>query len=93
MLSRGHNILATHAGKEAADRVRSIFPEAEYNTLARTITIRQKEVVLSETYIAIVTAGTSDLPVAEEAAETASILGNRVEKIVDVGDGRHSQAL
>ncbi|NRV84262.1 NCAIR mutase (PurE)-related protein [Clostridium beijerinckii] len=65
--------------------VKEICEEAKYNKLGRTITIRKNEQPLTENYIAIVAAGTSDLPVVEEAFETASILGNRVEKITDVG--------
>ena len=53
--------------------------------MGRTITIRKKAENLTDSYIAIVSPGTSDLPVVEEAAETAIIFGNRVEKIIDVG--------
>ena len=56
-----------------------------YHPLARTITLERKKLPLPENYIAVVTAGTSDLPVAEEAAVTAEIFGNRVERIADVG--------
>ncbi|MCX5852607.1 MAG: nickel pincer cofactor biosynthesis protein LarB, partial [Deltaproteobacteria bacterium] len=56
-----------------------------YNALARTITVVQKEIEKAPTYIAVITAGTSDLPVAEEAAVTAEIMGNHVERIADVG--------
>jgi NCAIR mutase (PurE)-related protein len=85
MVSKGHNVLATHATEEIYKKVKRICSEAEFNALARTITIKFKEVKASEGYIAIVTAGTSDLPVAEEAFVTATMLGNRVEKIADVG--------
>lgn len=85
MLTKKNNILATRAGEEAYLAVKEICEDARYNPLGRTITIRQKEEPLTDSYIAIVSAGTSDLPVVEEAAETASILGNRVEKVVDVG--------
>jgi len=85
MLDRGSNVLATKANEDQFDAVRQLSPEAVFNPLARTITIRKKEVKAPETYIAVVTAGTSDLPVAEEAAVTAELFGNRVERIVDVG--------
>jgi NCAIR mutase (PurE)-related protein len=85
MLARESNILATRASREMYDAVLSLCPEAIYHSLARAITIKKKDIAAPDTYIAIVTAGTSDLPVAEEAAVTAELFGNRVERIVDVG--------
>jgi NCAIR mutase (PurE)-related protein len=85
MLTKNNNILATRATEEMYNAVKEICEDAEYNKLGRTITIKKREEALSDSYIAIVTAGTSDLPVVEEAYETAKILGNRVEKITDVG--------
>lgn len=85
MLTKNNNILATRANEEMYKAVKDIYPKAEYNKLARTIVIRKKDLQLTDSYIAIVAAGTSDLPVVEEAAETAEILGNRVEKVIDVG--------
>lgn len=85
MLTKNNNILGTRASGEMYNAVKEICEEAEYNKLGRTITIKKKEHTLSESYIAIVAAGTSDLPVVEEAFETAKILGNRVEKVTDVG--------
>lgn len=85
MLTKNNNILGTRASEEMYNAVREICAEAEYNKLGRTITIRKKEQAVTDSYIAIVAAGTSDLPVVEEAYETAKILGNRVEKVIDVG--------
>lgn len=85
MLTKNNNILGTRATEEMFEAVREISPEAQYNKLARTITIQKKSVKQPNTYIAVVTAGTSDIPVAEEAAVTAEILGNRVERVFDVG--------
>jgi NCAIR mutase (PurE)-related protein len=85
MLTKNNNILGTRATEEMYEAVKEICPEAVYNKMARTITVKKKEVPMPDTYIAIVTAGTSDIPVAEEAAITAEILGNRVERIFDVG--------
>lgn len=85
MLERDNNILATRASEDMYEEVRKICQDAKYNKLGRTITIQKKEITPPDSYIAIVSAGTSDLPVVEEAAETAQILGNRVEKITDVG--------
>ena len=90
MNTKNNNILGTRATKEMYEAVKEICPEAEYNELAKTITVKKKELELPETYIAVVTAGTSDIPVAEEAAITAEILGNKVERIFDVGvEGIH----
>lgn len=85
MLSGDSNILVTRASTAMYEGVKDLCPHMHYNSLGRTITVRKKENPLTESYIAIVSAGTSDLPVVEEAAETAMILGNRVERIVDVG--------
>lgn len=85
MLTKDSNILGTRATKEMFDAVKEICPQAEFNISARTITVKKKDVNIPDSYIAIVTAGTSDLFVADEAAVTAEILGNKVVKVVDVG--------
>ncbi|KRU24866.1 1-(5-phosphoribosyl)-5-amino-4-imidazole- carboxylate carboxylase [Clostridium sporogenes] len=85
MLTKENNILGTRATKEAYEEVKKICTEAEYNELARTIVIKKREVKSKGGYIAVVTAGTSDIPVSEEAAVTAEIFGNKVERIYDVG--------
>lgn len=85
MMEGEANILATRASIENFAAVKEVCPSAVYHPLARTITLTRKKHSPPESYIAVVTAGTSDLPVAEEAAITAEIFGNRVERIVDVG--------
>jgi NCAIR mutase (PurE)-related protein len=85
MLLTDSNILATRATEALYEEVREICPAAVYNPLAGTISVQKKVMEMPDSYIAVVTAGTSDLPVAEEAAVTAEIFGNRVERIVDVG--------
>ncbi|MBU3176881.1 nickel pincer cofactor biosynthesis protein LarB [Clostridium estertheticum] len=85
MLTKDVNILGTRANKVMYEGVKEICGDAQYNELARTIVIKRKEAEPSSTYIALVTGGTSDIPVAEEAAVTAEIFGNRVERIYDVG--------
>lgn len=85
MLAKGSNILGTRASEEAYKLVKEVCPKAEYNKIARTITIKNKNTEPTSTYIAIVTAGTSDIPVSEEAAITAEIFGNKVERVYDVG--------
>jgi len=80
------NVLATRATEEIAQAVRKIYPEAEWNPSARTIVIRRQPVEKSGIgKILVVTAGTSDIPVADEAVVTAEFLGNEVERICDVG--------
>ncbi|GAA0069951.1 nickel pincer cofactor biosynthesis protein LarB [Clostridium sardiniense] len=85
MLLRNKNILATRANEEMYNAVLSICDNAKFNKLGRTITIEKSTKKVSDSYIAIVTAGTSDIPVAEEAAITCEIFGNRVERVYDVG--------
>jgi len=85
MLKKGSNILGTRADKKMYEAVKALCPEVEYHDVARIITVRKKEIQLTDTYITVVTAGTSDIPVAEEAAITAQMLGNRVERVFDVG--------
>ena len=80
-----NNILGTRASKEMYDEVLKICPDAKYNELAKTITVERQKIEKTESYIAIVTAGTSDIPIAEEAAITAEIFGNNVKRIYDVG--------
>jgi NCAIR mutase (PurE)-related protein len=85
MLTRDCNILATRVTEAMYEKVLEVCPDAVYNPVARTIAVRKKDLQPPPTYIAVITAGTSDLPVAEEAAVTAEIFGNRVERVVDVG--------
>ncbi len=85
MLERGSNVLATRADDELYAAIGQQFPEAVYSALARTISNKQKPTEPPPSYIAVITAGTSDLPVAEEAAATAEFFDNRVERIADVG--------
>jgi NCAIR mutase (PurE)-related protein len=85
MNEKGIPIMATRATKKVYKAVKEKIPGAEYHPLARVILHQAEKVKMTESYIAVVTAGTSDIPVAEEAALTAEFLGNRVERIFDVG--------
>ena len=85
MLEGDSDILATRATVDMAEAVLTLHPAARYNPLGRTLVIQRRLRPLTETTIAIVTAGTSDQPIAEEAAEAALLFGNRVERINDVG--------
>lgn len=82
----GQNVLATRATQEHYDAVKAVVPEASYDDLAKVIHYRQKPSEHDTLgIIAVVCAGTSDLPVAQEAALTAEFLGNEVLRISDVG--------
>jgi NCAIR mutase (PurE)-related protein len=80
------NVLATRATEEIAQAILRIYPEAEWNPSARTIVIQRQPIEKSGIgKILIVTAGTSDIPVADEAMVTAEFLGNEAERLCDVG--------
>lgn len=85
MLQRGIPVLATRASREAFQLVQQKIPEAQYHPEARIIIYQPEKPADNQGYIAVVSAGTSDIPVSEEAAITAEFLGNRVERIYDVG--------
>lgn len=80
----GNNILATRAGYDAYAAVAKVIPDAEYHDLARLIVVRRGK-QKQQGHILVISAGTSDLPVAEEAAITAEVMGNRVERLYDTG--------
>jgi NCAIR mutase (PurE)-related protein len=77
--------LATKAGPEVFDAVRQVAPGARYHQLAGLIVIGDPPPVVVDGYVLVVTAGTGDIPVAEEAAVTAETMGSRVERAYDVG--------
>ncbi|MFO0973450.1 MAG: nickel pincer cofactor biosynthesis protein LarB [Phycisphaerae bacterium] len=85
LAERGHNVLATRARPKHFERIARRFPDANYHKAARCITLRQREPNVSSGTIAIVSAGTSDEPVAEEARVTAEILDQRTASFYDVG--------
>ena len=85
MAHAGGNVLATRASKEAFEAVVVVASAAIYHEAARAITLEQAPVKQGIGTVAVVCAGTSDLPVAEEAAVTARLMGNTVELIADVG--------
>ena len=85
MLTKKNNILATRATKEMFHAVQQICGDAEFNAAAKTITIKRKDLKIPDTTISVVSAGTSDMPVAEEAAVTAEFFGNKVHRVFDAG--------
>ena len=84
ILAAGHPLLATRATPDMYEAVKAIQPAARYNVLGRTITVSESEEE-GTPGILVVSAGTSDLPVAEEAVETALMMGNAPERLYDVG--------
>lgn len=83
--AHGSNVLATRCTPEMAAAVVAAHPEAKHHEVARCVTITITEPEVLPGYVAIVCAGTSDLPVAEEAAVTCESLGNQVIRVADVG--------
>jgi NCAIR mutase (PurE)-related protein len=85
LAEHGANVLATRAEKNTYEAVAAKFPQANFEEQARAIVLRQEEITPSTGHIAVVTAGTSDIPVAEEARVTAEIMNQKVQTTYDVG--------
>lgn len=86
LLAKGNNILATRVDGEKGAKLRQTFPAAHYHSESHCLTIEQKPVELKgRGKILVVSAGTSDIPVAGEAVITARMMGNEVESLFDVG--------
>ncbi len=85
MAQAGGNVLATRVTREMFEAVLAVESRAEFHEAARSITLTQTSAIPGKGTIAVVCAGTSDLPVAEEAAVAARLMGNTVELIADVG--------
>ncbi len=85
IVASGSDLLATRATPAMHEAVRTRCPSAEYHEAARTIVVQENWQDQGIGEVLVVSAGTSDIPVAEEAAVTARVLGNRVERVFDVG--------
>jgi NCAIR mutase (PurE)-related protein len=85
ILKKGNNLLVTKVDPAVYKKVKAKLPKVQYNALAKTIFFKQKKGVEGKGKIIVITAGTSDIPVAEEAAVTCEIFGNDVERVYDVG--------
>jgi hypothetical protein len=85
MSANGANVLATRVAPSAAAAVVAAHPKAVHHPIARTVSLQQQATGARGGFIAVLCAGTSDLPVAEEAAVTAETMGHRVVRIHDVG--------
>jgi len=81
---RNQQVLATRVSAEMYQEIRNQLPEATYHSVARILYIDRNPNREKQTGILVVTAGTADIPVAEEAALTAELMGNQVERIYDV---------
>jgi NCAIR mutase (PurE)-related protein len=85
LISHSSKLLVTQASPGAFEAVQADLKDAIYNPVARTITVNRSKNQKLQPGVTIVTGGTADIPVAEEAAVTAELMGNRVEKVFDVG--------
>ena len=85
IVAAGHNLLVTRATAEAHAAVSARVPGVSFHEQARTITFRAAEIPAGRGTILVAAAGTADLPVAEEAAVSAEIMGNTVDRLYDVG--------
>ena len=85
LVAREQNVLVTRISAEHARRLKRQFKRAVWHEAARAVTIEKQPLPKRPGFIGVVCAGTSDLPVADEAAITAEVMGNRVERISDVG--------
>jgi NCAIR mutase (PurE)-related protein len=85
MYRQDHNILITRSSPAQFERVKQIAPEAEFHEGARTIAIVKDATIRGKGTVLVVSAGTADMPVAEEAVVTLRVMGNRVDSLYDVG--------
>lgn len=81
----GGNILASRADEKVYEAIRQVTEQAVYYKEARSVVVKRKEFGTTDGYILVMTAGTADIPVAEEAAVTAEVMGNQVRRLYDVG--------
>ncbi|SMB92901.1 hypothetical protein SAMN00808754_0737 [Thermanaeromonas toyohensis ToBE] len=85
LYAAGSTVLVTRTTEEVFQAICAELPSAQFNPLARTIVIPAGEIPPTGGKVTVLSAGTADLPVAEEAAVTAEVMGNEVERIYDVG--------
>ncbi|WP_122640445.1 nickel pincer cofactor biosynthesis protein LarB [Romboutsia sp. Marseille-P6047] len=86
MTQKNSNILGTRCRKETYNKVKQIYPNAEYEDISKILKIQNHDIENNgKGKIVVITGGTSDIPVADEAYYTAKFLGNTVERIYDVG--------
>ncbi len=85
IVARNQTLLITRVQEDAYNAVRAVVPDVRYHAEARAITLSRGDVLPGRGTVLIACAGTSDLPVAEEAAVTAELMGNKIDRLNDVG--------
>ena len=86
MIEKKSNILGTRCRRETFEKIKNIYPNCEYEEISKILKIRNNEIHNNgKGKIVVVSGGTSDIPVADEAYHTAKFLGNDVERVYDVG--------
>lgn len=85
LAAHSERVLITQASQEAYQAVQKVLPGVVYNTASKTIVLNKTKNAKLRPGIVIISGGTSDIPVADEAAVTAELMGNQIEKIYDVG--------
>ncbi|MFH1459629.1 MAG: nickel pincer cofactor biosynthesis protein LarB [Candidatus Omnitrophota bacterium] len=85
ILKNNHTLLLTRANEKIYKSIKQISPKIVYNRRANLIYVNKKTKILKKGLILVISAGTSDIPIAEEAAVTAELMGNNVERLYDVG--------
>jgi pyridinium-3,5-biscarboxylic acid mononucleotide synthase len=85
MRKKGSDVLVTRIGKDVGLKLKKLFPEGDYTEPGKCFIIKKEHAVKGKGLILIISAGTSDIPVAEEAYATSKFFGNETEKLYDVG--------
>ena len=85
LAAQNDNVLATRADVEIFTAIKAVHPETVFEEKARAVLLRRKPKAATENYVAVVTAGTGDIPVAEEARVTMDVLEQEAKMIFDVG--------
>ena len=85
LFAKHRNVIASRATQEQAAVLRAVEPQVEYNACGRVAYVHRDHRIVGQGVIAVVSAGSCDVPVAEEAACTAEVMGNRVKRVYDVG--------
>src|SRR5262249_17269459 len=85
MNKHDHNILVTRTTPEHFQRIKQFAPDAEYHEPARAVVVHKNRTIHGKGTVMVISAGTSDMPVAEEALVTLKVMGNNVESLYDVG--------
>ena len=85
MLEHDHNVLVTRSNRSSAERIQELASQARFHARSGAVSILKDTTVRGKGTVMVVSAGTSDLPVAEEAVVTLEMMGNKVDSLYDVG--------